>query len=775
MTEDEVRDQARDILGLKNKEGVKAGVGQLKTFNQLGFKGISDKPDGWYLPDNQSEVALILETKASYIPLEEKQVNELLKNIKIAETKYVKVVGILYNAEDIIVFLNEEQIESPKELQRVEYYLTLFDVDEIDKEHIYEVTARINNCLRSEFGIKNLYHRMIFTACALVAERYGAKLFRLKDLGYETFHTAIHSTLAKSLEKSRNQNAKIDILLEEYSTIRMNSTDNQGAINNFIDWVVDISDCINSNEWHGEDVMGIFFNEFNRYKTKADQGQVFTPEHITDFMYRILDVNKDDCILDAACGSGGFLVKAMANMIQASGGANTAKAMHIKQHQLFGIEFDLEIYALACANMLIHKDGKTNLEQMDSRTEKACSWIASQPITKVMMNPPFENKFGCMKIVENVLDNVPTHTMCGFILPDKKLEKASKVQMKRILKNHRLKKIIKLPEKLFPKENVVTSIFVFEAGVGQKDREVFACYMEEDGLITVKNKGRHDVKGIWGDIEDYWVDIVEKQSGDKTCQWIKPSEHLSYQMPQKPFEIFEEDFRKTAMDYLMFQRDIDVKEFGERLLNNALYANEDSFMPFALRKTRDKSSYPQQVNTKRNVIDTSNWKGFIIGDLFDIHPTKAYKKTNAELYLVDGDSPVLANSSFNNGIGGYVDLDTTEDGGVITFSDTTTGTNTMFFQAKPFIGYPHVQGMYPIGEIVLNEMVALFLVSAMRASITSRFDFVNKFTRDIVSQSKVLLPVNKDGSPDWEYMKSYMQKMMLESEYRLDKLQEFIG
>lgn len=145
------------------------------------------------------------------------------------------------------------------------------------------------------------------------------------------------------------------------------------------------------------------------------------------------------------------------------------------------------------------------------------------------------------------------------------------------------------------------------------------------------------------------------------------------------------------------------------------------------------------------------------------------------MYLVDGDSPVLANSSFNNGIGGYVDLDTTEDGGVITFSDTTTGTNTMFFQAKPFIGYPHVQGMYPIGEIVLNEMVALFLVSAMRASITSRFDFVNKFTRDIVSQSKVLLPVNKDGSPDWEYMKSYMQKMMLESEYRLDKLQEFIG
>ncbi|NJJ07682.1 SAM-dependent DNA methyltransferase [Streptococcus anginosus] len=48
--------------------------------------------------------------------------------------------------------------------------------------------------------------------------------------------------------------------------------------------------------------MGIFFNEFNRYKKKSESGQIFTPEHITDFMYRILEVNKDDRILDATCG-----------------------------------------------------------------------------------------------------------------------------------------------------------------------------------------------------------------------------------------------------------------------------------------------------------------------------------------------------------------------------------------------------------------------------------------------------------------------------------------
>ena len=214
---------------------------------------------------------------------------------------------------------------------------------------------------------------MIFTACALVAKRYGATL--VKGMDYPTFHTAIHSTLSKSLEEAKKQNVKLDILLEVYATIKMNINNNQEDIDNFIGWITEISDNINSDFWQGEDVMAIFFNEFNRYKGKSEQGQVFTPDHITSLMYRITETNKDDIVLDAACGSGAFLVKAMCNMIKEAGGNRTDKAKDIKQTQLYGIEFDREIYALACANMLIHKDGKSNLEQLDSRTADAGKWI----------------------------------------------------------------------------------------------------------------------------------------------------------------------------------------------------------------------------------------------------------------------------------------------------------------------------------------------------------------------------------------------------------------
>lgn len=569
-TEDQVRDCANKILGFSDTETAKAGVGQLTSFSKLGFKGegANYRPDGWYLPNETNFPAIILEVKKEDCDLKQPQIDELLKNCVVAHSKYQNVIGILYNGIDIIVYKNEERLPDEKELLNKEYYLGLFAQNTIDKQKIYNLTKRINDSLHFNFGIKNLNHRMIFTACALVAKRYGAKLDA--GMSYNTFRNSIFDTLSKSYADAIQQNSKLNLLLDVYSEIKMNITDNQEAIDDFIECVSEISDNINSDFWHGEDVMAIFFNEFTRYKGKSESGQVFTPDHITSLMYRLIDVNKDDVILDAACGSGAFLVKAMCNMIKDAGGNNTHKAKEIKQKQLYGIEYDREVFALACANMLIHKDGKTNLEQFDSRREEAGKWIASKGITKVLMNPPFENKYGCIDIVRNVLDNVPAKTLCAFIMPDKKMEKVKAAS--KLLKKHTLLKIVKLPEKVF--EGVTTSVFIFEAHKPQDGKDIFACYIEDDGLETVKNQGRQDIHDRWQEIEDKWVEIIHKQSGDDTIQWIKPSEHLSYQMPEKPFEIYEEDFIKTMMDYEMFKRGIDVKEFNEQLLQQILYSSE---------------------------------------------------------------------------------------------------------------------------------------------------------------------------------------------------------
>ena len=570
-TEDVVRDEAKIRLQFDEEEiNIKQGTGQITTFNQLGFSGINFKPDGWYLPDNVNIPAIILETKSSDKDLNKRAiVNELFKNLDVVSTKYKNTIGILYNGEDVVVYKNKEKVQTAEKLQNKQYYLDLFKLDYIDKGKIFTLTKRINDLLHFKFGIKNLYHRMIFTASALVVERFGGNLLAIKNNGYGPFRNKIYDTLAKSLQDHQQQNLKIGILLDVYSEIKMNIVENQEDINTFIDSITEISESVNSDNWNGEDVMGIFFNEFNRYKKKSESGQVFTPEHITSFMYHLINVNHNDRVLDATCGSGAFLVKSMANMIKEVGGNNTKEAEDIKQNKLFGIEFDREIFALACANMLIHKDGKTNLEHLDSREEQACKWIQSKNITKVLMNPPYERKYGCKHIVTNVLTHVPIGTKCAFILPDKKLEKD---KMQKLLKKHTLEMIIKLPENLFD-AGITTSIFVFETGVPQNNKKIFACYIEDDGLERVKNQGRQDTKNRWHEIERYWLNVAHTKIDEKyaTHQWIDPNENLSYQKPQKEFEIYEEDFKKTLLDYIMFEQKIDVKEFNSKLLDSILY------------------------------------------------------------------------------------------------------------------------------------------------------------------------------------------------------------
>lgn len=172
------------------------------------------------------------------------------------------------------------------------------------------------------------------------------------------------------------------------------------------------------------------------------------------------------------------------------------------------------------------------------------------------------------------------------------------------------------------------------------------------------------------------------------------------------------------------------------------------------------------------MIDTSTWKEFRVGDLFDIHPTKAYKLTNAQL-LDDGDYPVIANSAYNNGIGGYSTKEPTEKGNMVTFSDTVDA-NTIFYQPNDFVGYPHVQGLYPlIYEDKWNEYTYSFFVSVFKGSAISKgFDYGNKFRRDIAVDLIIKLPAKPDGEPDWDYMESYMKVVMEESEKSLENLKK---
>lgn len=171
-----------------------------------------------------------------------------------------------------------------------------------------------------------------------------------------------------------------------------------------------------------------------------------------------------------------------------------------------------------------------------------------------------------------------------------------------------------------------------------------------------------------------------------------------------------------------------------------------------------------------NKIDIINWKEFRLGDLFDIHPTKAYKMNNSILLEGDGINPVVVNSSYNNGIGGYTNQECTEKGNMITFSDTTSA-DSIFYHENPFVGYPHVQGLYPFEKDNWNKYSYLFLVTIFREKAKNmNYDYVNKFTRESAKEILLKFPVDISGKINFKYMEDYMKKIKEKSEVFLNRL-----
>jgi len=156
-------------------------------------------------------------------------------------------------------------------------------------------------------------------------------------------------------------------------------------------------------------------------------------------------------------------------------------------------------------------------------------------------------------------------------------------------------------------------------------------------------------------------------------------------------------------------------------------------------------------------LNTEGWIEFQICKMFIIHPTKAYKGMSKDDITDGGNTPLVVNSAVNNGIGGFSTLEATEKSGIITFSDTTEG-NTFFYQPHDFIGFAHVQGMYPIDRTwTKNE--CLFLTTMLTFVNSWRYSYGRKMSRENILQSKVLLPVIKTKEPNWKFMNQYIDSL----------------
>lgn len=262
------------------------------------------------------------------------------------------------------------------------------------------------------------------------------------------------------------------------------------------------------------DTISQFYVEFLRYANNdKGLGIVLTPPHITELFCELAQIDKDSVVLDNCSGTGGFLVSAMKKMLEDANG-NIAKEQHIKDRQLIGIEYDEEIYTLLISNMIVHRDGRTNIIRDD------CFNVAVEELkekfhpTVGLLNPPYKNKGKGIEELEFVLNNLSMLEKggrCVAIMPIScvnDISGKSYLLKQKILQEHTLEAVLSLPEELFYNSNVntVTCAVVLTAHVPHPaNKKTWFGYCRNDGFIKRKNKGRIDANHTWQQIKEQWV------------------------------------------------------------------------------------------------------------------------------------------------------------------------------------------------------------------------------------------------------------------------------
>jgi Type I restriction modification DNA specificity domain len=177
------------------------------------------------------------------------------------------------------------------------------------------------------------------------------------------------------------------------------------------------------------------------------------------------------------------------------------------------------------------------------------------------------------------------------------------------------------------------------------------------------------------------------------------------------------------------------------------------------KTAKQRSGSPGKIDAPlQEKLNKVEWGEFKLGDLFDVNPTKYYRLSNEELISENGRTPLISNSSVNNGVMGFSIMEPNNKGNTITCSDTTLGAETMYYQEKDFIGYSHIQHFVPKFR-PFNKAIASMVISASKvATANSMYDYGNKFNRNAINNTKIYLPT-KNGEIDFAFMENFIAEL----------------
>lgn len=563
-------------MGKTCKEWIRSKLKTNITGSELEVRLPNGKIVDWLFEDNDN--AVIIEDKEHNDNSLEKAELQLESYYGAICHKYKNIVSIAVKEtknkhHKVKVFINGyEDKEHPKNnLNSLNYYFNLFSV-EFNRQELIKNINELNQMMHLNNINDNLRASLCCTILICIAK--GLEL-NLTD----NINTLKQKVRSKLMEYTIDQNGedlnkwkKIDFLYKRFctdidikiSTINYNKIFQIYEFIKFRIWSYLKAD--NKNKSY--DIMSLFFTTFGKKALSNDLGQYFTPDHISDLMTELLELNVNSKVLDLACGSGTFLAKCMDKMIEKANN-DEEKILKIKQNQIFGIEKDPNVAGLAIANMLLHKDGKSNIIQ-GSCFEKIKE-LKNKGIDRLILNPPYSQKdhseLEFLKIGLDILNNggigviiVPLSCATGQKFKDLREE---------LLQKHTLKAVFTAPRELFYPVGTTTCIMVWKANIPHNGK-TYLMDWKNDGFYKKRlSKGEATMVcnyDKWRDKRNIWLCdyFEEKKMGiyiefdrDKAAKesWLYEA-HLQVDYTT----LTEKDFVTTIRKYIAYKVENENKD-----------------------------------------------------------------------------------------------------------------------------------------------------------------------------------------------------------------------
>lgn len=493
------------------------------------------------------------------------------------------------------------------------------------------------------------------------------------------------------------------------------------------------------------DALGVFYHEFISYSSGDGNslGIVLTPQHLTEFMAELINIDKSSRVVDICCGSGAFLVAAMGRMFKQA--ATPAEIDYIRRNTLFGIEQDSDIHTLALANMIMRKDGKSHIIHGDCFDADTIDQLKNLRdangmnivLNKGLLNPPYSQKDHVeLEFLEQELGLMCQGGEVAIVCPMScAIGTKFKDIRKRLMERHTLRAVFSMPDDIFYGQGAGTCVcvMVWEAGRPHDPAiSTFFGYYKDDGFVKRKKLGRVDAYDRWNGIKSEWLRLYrEKEVVDgltaKACVNDK-------------MEWLCEAYMKT--DYTKLSQD----DFVSTRNNRIAYLVKTGDWSFLKEYLDYQNHHPDLLE-----LDTSNWQEYTLGQLFTIKKGKRLTKAD----MMEGHDNYLGAIDDNNGVRQKISADKLWESNCVTVNYNGS-VGEAFYQSEPFWASDDVNVLYPNGW-QLNQYIGLFIATVIKAE-RPKYNYGRKWTKSIMEKSVIKLPA-KDGWPDFNFMERYIKAL----------------